>query len=228
MRSTRLGFFQTSSYDWDGILCDLSMMNSGLPCPQIRLAILFDATTFGWCGTCCDIINGLVKMEHIGPNSRKGRHLSMFWASHVNLRWGPWVLWIWWLPKRKKRILKYIKLVANTNNHLAFIPPLYDFQRNYCNQSHTLTYILESLLCEKSHVSWNGRWEKLLGLSSLHQHIKFLTNPSSTLWCLFFCTSTFITLYQNDQWANLITFGSEVGVLCRCPNIVQIIWECRC
>ena len=138
MRSTRLGFFQTSSYDWDGILCNLSMMNSGLPCSQILLAILFDATTFGWCGTCCDIINGLVKMEHIGPNSRKGRHLSMFWASHVNLRWGPWVLWIWWLPKRKKRILKYIKLVANTNNHLAFIPPLYDFQRNYCNRSHTL------------------------------------------------------------------------------------------
>lgn len=88
------------------------------------------------------------------------------------------------------------------------------------------SFTIYSKVCYVENLTYyeNGRWEKLLEPSSLHQHIKFLTNPSSTSRCSF-CTSTFITIYQYDQ-SNLITF--EIGIwnfggLGGCPNIVQII-----
>lgn len=178
-------------------------MNSGLPCSQIRLAILFDATTFGWCGTCYDIMNGLVKTDHIGPNSRKGRHLCC--EHHMSICGGVLEFCGYGgYPKEKK------KESPSTQSWLPIQTPL-GIQSTSLWLSKKLlqlkSFTIYSKVCYVENLTYyeNGRWEKLLEPSSLHQHINFLTNPSSTSRCSF-CTSKFITIYQYGQ-SNLITFA---------------------
>lgn len=145
-------------------------MNSGLPCSQIRLAILFDATTFGWCGTCYDIMNGLVKTDHIGPNSRKGRHLCC--EHHMSICGGVLeVCGYGGYPKEKKKespsTQSWLPIQTTTWHSIHFFMTFKEIIA-----IEVIHYLLKSLLCGKPHVLWKRKvrevaWTKFT--SSTHQ-----------------------------------------------------------